>query len=307
IKRGQRVAILGDNGTGKTTLLNVIAERLPPTHGELTKGHAIETGYFGQHQLDELSLDDTVLDNLRSRAIGVSYEELRGWLGAFGFPTQDDIEKKAKVLSGGERARLALLRILLTRINLVLLDEPTNHLDVETKDLLKTAIREFEGTTILVSHDREFVEDIAERILYLSHDHQLTDHLGDLDSFFEKYPQFVRHLEGNSKPSQAPRETVAAAPAKAKSSLSFEERKKVKNQIKSLERKVTLVESEMEALGQEKATLEAQIESTSFSSTPQEEKNRVYERLSHVQTLLHSGMLDWEKWSSELEELRPLL
>lgn len=304
IKRGQRVAILGDNGTGKTTLLNVLAERLNPTSGELQKGHAVEMGYFGQHQLDELSLDDTVLDNLRSRAIGVSYEEVRGWLGAFGFPTQDDVDKKAKVLSGGERARLALLRILLTRINLVLLDEPTNHLDVETKDLLKQAIREFEGTTILVSHDREFVSEIAERILYLSHDHRLIDHIGDLESFFDKYPEFVRHLEGKSSPSRAPQASLSEAATKPKSTLSFEERKKVKNQIKSLEKKTTLIEQELEAWGTEKETLEKQIANGTFSSLSQDERNRVYERLSHVQSLLHSGMLDWEKWSQELEELR---
>ena len=307
IKRGQTVAILGDNGTGKTTLLNVLAERLNPTEGELIKGHAVETGYFGQHQLDELSLEESVLDNLRARAIGVSYEELRGWLGAFGFPTQDDIEKKAKVLSGGERARLALLRILLTRINLVLLDEPTNHLDVETKDLLKTAIRDFEGTTILVSHDREFVSEIAERILYLSHDHELTDHLGNLDSFFEKYPQFVRHIEGKSKPSQAPQSTTLVPQEKAKSTLSFEERKKVKNQIKSLEKKVSTLEVELDQWGTEKEKIEQEIASAQFSQKEQEEKNRIYERLSHLQSLLHSGMVDWERWSTELEQLRPLL
>jgi ATP-binding cassette subfamily F protein 3 len=237
----------------------------------------------------------------------VSYEELRGWLGAFGFPTQDDIEKKAKVLSGGERARLALLRILLTRINLVLLDEPTNHLDVETKDLLKQAIREFEGTTILVSHDREFVSEIAERILYLSNDHQLTDHLGGLDSFFEKYPQFVRHLEGRFKPSQAPQTQTSQEPAKPKSTLSFEERKKVKNQVKSLERKVSQAETDLAQWGQEKDQIETLIATEGFSTQLQEEKNRTYERLSHLQTLLHSGMLDWEKWSKELEQLRPLL
>jgi len=308
IKRGQRVAILGDNGTGKTTLLNVLAERLKPTHGELLKGHAVEMGYFGQHQLDELSLEDTVLDNLRAKAIGVSYEELRGWLGAFGFPTQDDVEKKARVLSGGERARLALLRILLTRINLVLLDEPTNHLDVETKDLLKQSIREFEGTTILVSHDREFVSEIAERILYLSHDHSLTDHLGDLDSFFEKYPQFVKHLEGRSRPSQAPSQAPPNPEASSsKPSLSFEERKKVKNQIKSLEKKVGLVETEMEKWGEEKDRLEKRIAQADFAHLSQSDKNTAYERLSHLQTLLHSGMLDWEKWSQDLEQLKLLM
>lgn len=153
IKRGQRVAIIGDNGAGKTTLLNVLGERLKLTQGELLKGHAVETGYFGQHQLDELNLDQTVVDNLRAKAHGVGLEELRGWLGAFGFSGNDEIEKKAKVLSGGEKARLALLRILVTRVNLILLDEPTNHLDIETKDLLKQAIKDFEGTTLIVSHD----------------------------------------------------------------------------------------------------------------------------------------------------------
>jgi len=307
IKRGQRIAIMGDNGTGKTTLLNVLAERLPPSNGELIKGYAVEMGYFGQHQLDELSLEDTVLDNLRSRAVGVSYEELRGWLGAFGFSTQDEIEKKAKVLSGGERARLALLRILLTRINLVLLDEPTNHLDVETKDLLKTAIREFEGTTILVSHDREFVSDIAERILYLSHDHQLTDHLGDLNSFFEKYPQFVRHLDGYSQPSQAPKEERLSSEPKPQSNLSFEERKKVKNQIKSLERKVSQLEVDLESWGAEKESLEKTIAQADFQKKPELERNQIYARLSQLQDLIHSGMVDWEKWASDLEKLRPLL
>ena len=306
IKRGQTIAIMGDNGTGKTTLLNVLAERLVPTAGELLKGHAVEMGYFGQHQLDELSLEDTVLDNLRAKAIGVSYEELRGWLGAFGFPTQEDVEKKAKVLSGGERARLALLRILLTRINLVLLDEPTNHLDVETKDLLKQAIREFEGTTILVSHDREFISEIAERILYLSHDHLLTDHLGNLDTFFEKYPQFVRHLEGRSKPSQAPADSKGEV-ATSKSNLSFEERKKVKNQIKSLEKKVALLESELESWGEEKEKLESEIGASDFSSRPQIERDQKYERLSHLQSLLHGGMLDWEKWAGELESLKNII
>lgn len=307
IKRGQRIAIMGDNGTGKTTLLNVLAERLPPSQGELIKGYAVEMGYFGQHQLDELSLEDTVLDNLRAKAVGVSYEEIRGWLGAFGFSTQDEIEKKAKVLSGGERARLALLRILLTRINLVLLDEPTNHLDVETKDLLKSAIREFEGTTILVSHDRDFVSDIAERILYLTHDHQLTDHLGDLNSFFEKYPQFVRHLEGQSQPSQAPQEKKEASEEKPKSTLTFEERKKVKNQIKSLERKVAQLEVDLEAWGSEKENLEKNIAEENFPKKPEAERSQIYARLSQLQDSIHTGMVDWEKWASELEKLRPLL
>ncbi len=280
IKRGARIAIIGDNGAGKTTLLNCLADRLKPAEGDLLQGHGVEMGFFGQHQLDELALEESVVNNLRARASGVSFEEIRGWLGAFGFGGEEDVEKKAKVLSGGERARLALLRILVTRINLCLLDEPTNHLDIETKELLKQAIREFEGTIILVSHDREFIGDVADQIVYLSTDHQLTNHLGNLQSFFEKYPQYVRHAEGRAKPSIAFQEKQDKP--KVDSGLSYEERKKIKNQIKSMERKVATLEEEMETMGKQKeANYNAELE-----------------------TALHKKMIEWEKLSTELEALR---
>lgn len=288
IKRGQRVAIIGDNGAGKTTLLNVIAGRLKPAHGEVMSGHGVDLGYFGQHQLDELLLEDSVLDNLRARAQGVSHEEIRGWLGAFGFSTEDEVGKKAKVLSGGERARLALLRILVTRINLCLLDEPTNHLDIETKELLKQAIKEFEGTIIYVSHDRDFISETADRIIYLSSDHVLTDHIGNLETFFEKYPQFVRHLEGRATPSRAPVEAPAAAP-KPQSTLSYEERKKVKNQIKSLEKKVEVVEKDIERIGQEK------------------NGQQDFQKLGELESQLSAKMAEWERMSADLERLRKLM
>ncbi len=267
VKRGQRIAIIGDNGAGKTTLLNLIGERLKPTEGQVFKGSGVQDGYFGQHQLDELSLDDTLVDNLAFRAKGVSLEQLRGWLGAFGFPGAEASMKKAKVLSGGERARLALLRILVTPINVCLLDEPTNHLDVETKELLKDAMRAFEGTTIFVSHDRDFVEGVADRIIYLSSDHHLTDHLGDLNSFFAKYPQYVRHNEAKRKPS-TPALTVAPQPKSASSQLSYEDRKKTKNLMRSLERKVEAAEKEMEQLGREKDAVHQASSSDSSRSLP---------------------------------------
>jgi ATP-binding cassette subfamily F protein 3 len=305
IKRGQRIAIIGDNGAGKTTLLNVLGERLKVTEGELLKGHAVETGYFGQHQLDELSLENTVVENLRSKAHGVGIEELRGWLGAFGFSGNDEIEKKAKVLSGGEKARLALLRILVTRVNLILLDEPTNHLDIETKDLLKKAIKDFEGTTLIVSHDREFLSDVAERILYLSSNHVLTDHIGDLNSFFEKYPELVRHFEGKAKPSQAPTSTVVKpVETETVSKLSFEERKKLKNQVNSLDKKVSGLEAEMEKLGREKGELQNMASSTTFLEKPAVEQQSILSNLSGVEGKLRQAMVDWEKLSTELEVAR---
>lgn len=296
VKRGQTIAILGDNGAGKTTLLNVLASRLQPTSGEVGQGHALQMGYFGQHQLEELSLEDTVLDNLRVRATGVGLEQLRGWLGAFGFGGQDEVAKKAKVLSGGEKARLALLRILVTPVNVILLDEPTNHLDIETKDLLKKAIKTFEGTTILVSHDRDFVADVAERILYITHDHQLVDHIGSLDSFFEKYPEYVRHLEGRAKPSQAPKSaptTPSTEQAAAAPQISYEERKKLKNQARSLEKKIAAAEADIASLGSEKEKLAA-------SATSPEDFNKV----SALEAALSAKMVDWEKMSTELDAIK---
>ncbi len=303
VGRGQRIAIMGDNGAGKTTLLNVLAQRLQPATGEVILGHNVLMGYFGQHQLDELSLEDSVLDNLRSRATGVSYEELRGWLGAFGFMGDDEIAKKVRVLSGGERARLALLRILVTRINVCLLDEPTNHLDIETKELLKDAIRSFEGTSIFVSHDRDFVAAIAERIIYLTNDHQLIDHLGGLDSFFEKYPQYVRHLEGaRSTPSQAP--ATKAPTEKAAPKISYEERKKYKNLAKSLEKKIGTAEVEMEQLGREKDRIHAQLQASGLTSAQTEALTAQH---TAVDTKLHALMIEWEKWGTELERIREIV
>jgi ATP-binding cassette, subfamily F, member 3 len=296
IKRGQKIAIIGDNGAGKTTLLNVLAERLKPTNGEIVRGGGTHVGYFGQHQLDELSLEDTVLDNLRVKATGVGLEQMRGWLGAFGFHGNEEIGKKTKVLSGGERARLALLRILVTPINVCLLDEPTNHLDIETKELLKGAIREFEGTTILVSHDREFISGLAERILYVSNDHKITDHLGDLNSFFEKFPERVRHVEGgHAKPSTPAAQEWDEEPEEKKSSgqnLSYEERKKIRNLTRSLEKKIAAAEEEMERLGNVKNEL------------AQNPTNDSFKQMAALDAQIHAKMLEWERWSEELETLK---
>lgn len=289
ISRGQRVAIMGDNGAGKTTLLNVLAGRLTPTKGEVKQGHAVQMGYFGQHQLDELNLEGTVLDNMREVTSGVSNEEIRSWLGSFGFGTDDDTQKKAKVLSGGERARLAMLRIIATRINVCLLDEPTNHLDIETKELLKTAIKEFEGTILIVSHDRDFVSAVADRIIYLTSDHEMTDHLGNLESFFAKYPQFVRHLDGvRAKPSQA-ESTPGAAEKPAAPKLSYEERKAVRNQMRSAEKKIAVLESEIDVLNKKKEEFTAR---------------GAFSEIGQIESEILRRMTDWDKHASDLEALK---
>lgn len=292
IKRGDKIAIIGDNGAGKTTLLNLIAERLKPVNGEVAYGHNIITGYFGQHQLDELNLQASVMDNLRDAASGLSFEQVRGWLGSFGFCTNDEIEKEVRVLSGGERARLAMLRCLVQPLNLSLLDEPTNHLDIETKEILKNAIKDFEGTVVFVSHDREFVSAIADRIIYLTTDHRLIDHLGNLTTFFEKYPEFLRHIEGSPSKAVATAPKVEAKPNPG-SHLSFEERKKVKNQIKSLEKKIAVIEADMETLTNEKTALESA-------------GNPDYAKIGAIDASLLTKMTEWEKLSTDLSKAQTL-
>lgn len=298
VKRGQKIAIIGENGAGKTTLLNVLAERLTPTQGKIATGHEIRMGYFGQHQLDELALEHSVLDNLRMTAEGIGTEQLRGWLGAFGFHTNEDVLKLVKVLSGGERARLALLRILTTPINVCLLDEPTNHLDVETKELLKKAMLEFPGSVVFVSHDREFIEAIGERILHLTNDHKFTDHLGDLDSFFKKYPQFARHLNEQAA-TEKPKKTEQPV-----STLSFEERKQVKNRIRSLSKKVVQWESSITDMGNQKTALETKLADPTYRSESSPEQQQAQaQQVRTWESEIHAKMLEWEKMSVELDSL----
>jgi len=298
ISRGQRVAIMGDNGAGKTTLLNALAGRFKLTKGEIKQGHAVQIGYFGQHQLDELDLEGTVIDNLRDRASGVSHEELRAWLGAFGFGSDDEIQKKSKVLSGGERARLALLRILATRINVCLLDEPTNHLDIETKELLKNAIKDFEGTIMMVSHDRDFVSGVADRILYMSNDHELTDHLGNLESFFEKYPQFVRHLDGARAKASKAESSTAEVQAAEGPKLSYEERKQIRNQTRSAEKKITQLESEIEKFGAQKAELQKK------GDAGKEYDKALFDQVAELERQISRRTTEWEKHTADLEILK---
>ena len=306
VSRGQRIAIIGDNGAGKTTLLNVLAGRLKPTEGEVTNGHAVELGYFGQHQLDELSLEDTVLDNLRTRAHGVSLEEVRGWLGAFGFAGNDECQKKAKVLSGGEKARLSLLRILPYPHQPVFsrrAHEPSRHRDQGPSEGSHPLLRGNRHHSTFPTTGNSS-ETSPSALCTLSHDHQLTDHLGNLARVFEKYPHLVRHLEGRAKPSDhggSDRGGSEAKPQPEGKVLSYEERKKIKNQIRSLEKKKTAAaEQEIDQLGGEKVKAQSLMDS---AKTP-DEQNTAYQRLSAIESTLHARMVEWEKWCSELEELR---
>ncbi len=194
---------------------------------------------------------------------------------------------------------------MLTPINVCLLDEPTNHLDIETKELLKKAISSFEGTIIFVSHDRDFVASLADRILYLSLDHTLTDYPGNLWTFFEKYPQFIRHLDGRQVNRMSLKQTPSTDEPKNRSMDSYGERKKIRNRMRSLEKKVAEVEGVIHGLGRQKELLQEKCASDQlYTKGSEEERNRILRELGEVEKQLHDKMIEWEKLFTELEGMK---
>ena len=196
IERGERIALVGKNGEGKSTLVKAIMGQID-YQGELTLGHNVEIGYFAQNEASLLDETETIFDTVDNVAKGEIRKKIRDILGAFMF-SGDDIDKKVKVLSGGERTRLAMIKLLLEPVNLLILDEPTNHLDIRTKDILKSALQDFDGTLILVSHDRDFLDGLADKVFEFGQQ-KITEHLGGINYFLEKKKlQNLKEVERNS-------------------------------------------------------------------------------------------------------------
>ena len=246
VNRGDRVAFVGQNGQGKTTLAKIIVNELSLTEGEVSLGHNVQIGYYAQNQSDSLHSKLTVLQTMEAASPPEMQTRLRNILGAFMF-SGEDVDKKVSVLSGGERARLALACLLLKPFNLLVLDEPTNHLDIISKDVLKQAINDYDGTLIVVSHDREFLAKLTNRTIEFR-DQQLHDHIGDVNAFLEKRQlDNMREVELSTKKSN---NATAEAPKKE---LSYEERKRLLRAISKAEKKVEKLEGEIEAIEKEMA------------------------------------------------------
>lgn len=293
LKRGEKVAFVGKNGAGKSTLVKCIMGEIPYT-GHLKLGHNVAIGYYAQNQAQLLDEDLTVFDTIDSVAKGDIRLKIRDILGAFMFGGEAS-DKKVKVLSGGERSRLAMIRLLLEPVNFLILDEPTNHLDMRTKDVLKEAIQAFDGTVILVSHDRDFLDGLVTKV-YEFGDGLVREHLGGIYDFLRKKElQDLKSLEAASTQSAANADT----PRQAQGKLSYEEQKeqarqlrKVEKEVKEKEEAISRIEAALQDLEQQMSTPEGAIDAALITQYASQQKE------------LEQTMADWEAAASRLEEIQ---
>ena len=258
IKRGEKVAFVGKNGEGKSTLVKCIMGEIP-YDGELKIGHNVKIGYFAQNQAQLLDESVTVFDTIDRVAVGDIRTKIRDILGAFMFGGEAS-DKKVKVLSGGEKTRLAMIRLLLEPVNLLILDEPTNHLDMRTKDVLKQALKEFDGTLIVVSHDREFLDGLVSKV-YEFGQQRVREHLGGIYDFLAtKKMSSLKELEVKVTPAEKPQnQEVKNAPSVTENKVAFEARKEAQKKVKRQERAVADTEQRLAKLETEIAEIEARL------------------------------------------------
>ena len=294
IKRGEKVAFVGKNGEGKSTLVKCIMNEIP-FEGSLKLGHGVKIGYFAQNQAQLLDDNMTVFDTVDYVAQGDIRTKIRDILGAFMFGGEAS-EKKVAVLSGGERSRLAMIRLLLEPVNLLILDEPTNHLDMRSKDVLKTALKDFDGTVIVVSHDREFLDGLVEKV-YEFGNKQVVEHLGGIYEFLErKKMQNLQELEVSANKAT---EATADENVPTQNKLSYEARKELNKAIKKQEK--LIVESEKKI--EERETSIADLE-TKLATPEGASDTALYTQYADLKKALSETMDLWTEQTMELEEMQ---
>ncbi len=299
IKRGEKVAFVGKNGEGKSTLVKCIMGEIPFT-GELKIGHNVKIGYFAQNQAQMLDQEITVFDTIDRVAVGDIRLKIRDILGAFMFGGEAS-DKKVKVLSGGEKTRLAMIRLLLEPVNLLILDEPTNHLDMRTKDILKQAIKDFNGTVIVVSHDRQFLDGLVEKV-YEFGGGKVRECLGGIYEFLEKKKlDSLTDLERSTTlRDDAKKKVPTGTPPpveekKEQHRRSYAEQREYEKTQRRLRKRVEEMEAEVTRLEEEKTAIEARFAAGETS-------DELYAAHAKTQKDLEIAMSYWEQASEELEE-----
>lgn len=294
ISRGEKVAFVGKNGEGKSTLVKCIMNEVEFS-GKLKLGHGVKIGYFAQNQASLLDENLTVFETIDFAAVGDIRTKIRDILGAFMFGGAAS-DKKVKVLSGGERSRLAMIKLLLEPANLLILDEPTNHLDMRSKDVLKEAIKAFDGTVILVSHDRDFLDGLVTKV-YEFANHKAKLHLGGIKEFLEeKKIENLNEIERRT----AVVNIKSADNTPSDNKLAYEARKELSRKIKKIERNVADTEVEIEKLEGDLADIE-----TRFAAG--ESGNDLVQEYNSKKHLLNQKMYEWQLQSEEVEQLRASL
>ena len=289
IERGQKIALVGRNGEGKTTMARMIIGELEQTLGTIKLGANVNIGYYAQNQDDLMDGEFTVFDTLDRVAVGDIRTRLRDILGAFLF-RGEDIDKKVKVLSGGERSRLAMARLMLEPYNLLVLDEPTNHMDMRSKDILKRAIQKYDGTVIVVSHDRDFLDGMVEKI-YEFRDGGVKEYLGGIYYFLEKRKvESLQDIERKDTPTNTPANKEASS-----GKLSYEQKKEQEKLVRKLRKAVESVEAELAEVEAKIAAYDEKFATaTEYNEADYAAYNELKARYDHL-------MHEWEKASYELE------
>jgi ATP-binding cassette subfamily F protein 3 len=285
VERGQKVAFVGQNGQGKSTLAKILVNELS-SEGQVNLGHNVQVGYFAQNQADYLDGKKTVLDTMIDAANEINRSKVRDILGAFLF-RGDAVDKYVSVLSGGERNRLALAKLLLQPLNVLVMDEPTNHLDIQSKNVLKSALDNFEGTLILVSHDREFLQGLND-IIYEFKDQKIKPYLGDIDFYLEQRQlQNLREVE---------RKTIIKSSVKlTENKQSYESQKK----LKSLNNRLSKIETTISSLEQEIKDIDLQLE-VNYDATIS--KPNFFDLYQGKKSKLKDLIEQWEKLLETIEK-----
>ena len=290
VERGARIALLGQNGQGKTTLAKILAGDITDFSGEWNLGHNVNIGYFAQNQEEVLTPDKTVLQEAEDSATEETRPRVRDLLGSFLFQGED-VTKKTKVLSGGERNRLALCKLLLRPFNTLIMDEPTNHLDIQSKEIIKLALQKFEGTLIVISHDREFLQGLSDKIFEFR-DGSMKEFLGDINEYLE-YRQKESIIEVSAEKAKLHQEAIPEPvvkvpdPVKESNMIVSKEQKNIQNKIKKVEEKISELELKIE-----------EFESSFTKENPSEETLETYNKIKEE---LDLTLQEWEFLGTQLE------
>ncbi|WP_153800799.1 ABC-F family ATP-binding cassette domain-containing protein [Foetidibacter luteolus] len=312
INRGDKIALIGANGKGKSTMLRMVAGT-EPFEGERVWGHNVDESFYAQHQLEALDLNNTILDEMKSCGSGKTELELRSLLGCFLFGG-DEVEKKIKVLSGGEKARVALAKVIVSKANFLLLDEPTNHLDIHSVELLIEALKKYEGTIILVSHDRYFISKTANTIWEIV-DHELKEFKGD----YQEYTEWKERMAANRKQQLAqekkaaqevkaeePVKTTAAPAQVAKPAINNAVLNEQKKELQRLQKQFSKLESQLTSLNQEKANLEADLGNPE-SYSDKTKFTQLESNYSAVKQKITAANNEYEKMFEKIMELEAIV